>query len=291
MEQSRLNREIWAVVISFTALLILVSLFTYDIHDRSFNTPSGAAITHNWGGFVGAYLADLLLQGLGLTAYLVPLFLGLSAYRLFQPSFKAVPLLKIFGYGVFFISIAVLISLMVDRENAREAGGILGGFLKETMLVPWFGRISATLITLVALLLSVMLLTQYSLLEIWQRARRHSLELKKSIVPVINHRLQALRERSEKRKGENLRKERPEYTPPPILVKEEIKPESAKRSAKKPATAPEQFRLPEMSEGYKLPPPDLLDLPQAQPLKLDTDTLHANSLILQKKLADFGVDG
>ena len=290
MEQSRLNREIWAVVISFAALLILASLLTYDIRDRSFNTPSGGAITHNWGGFVGAYLADLLLQGLGLTAYLVPVFLGLSAYRLFQPSFKAVPLLKILGYGTFFISIAVLISLMIDAENAREAGGILGGFLKETMLVPWFGRISATLITLVSLLLSVMLLTQYSLLEIWQSARRHSLALKNSIIPVINHQLQALRERSEKRKGENLRRERPEYTPPPIFVKEEIKPEPAKRIAKKPA-AQEQFRLPEMSEGYKLPPPDLLDPPRAEPLKLDTDTLHANSLILQKKLADFGVEG
>jgi S-DNA-T family DNA segregation ATPase FtsK/SpoIIIE len=291
MEKGRLNREIWAVVISFTALLLLVSLFTYDIRDRSFNTPSGLATTHNWGGFVGAYLADMLLQGLGLTAYLVPVFLGLSAYRLFQPSFKSVPFLKILGYGVFFASIAVLISLLVDSENAREAGGILGGFLKETMLVPWFGRISATLITLVSLLLSVMLLTQYSLLDLWQRARKHSLDLKKSIVPVINHQLQALREKTEKRKGENLRKERPEYTPPPIVVKEETKPEAAKRTGKKPAAAQEQFNLPEMSAGYKLPPPDLLDLPQTEPLKLDKDTLHANSLILQKKLADFGVDG
>jgi S-DNA-T family DNA segregation ATPase FtsK/SpoIIIE len=290
MEQSRLNREIWAVVISFAALLTLASLLTYDIHDRSLNSPSGAAATHNWGGFVGAYLADLLLQALGLTAYLVPVLLGLSAYRLFQPSFKAIPPLKVLGYSIFFISMAVLISLIIDAENAREAGGILGGFLKETMLVPWFGRISATLITLVALLLSVMLLTQYSLLELWQSARRRSLALKKSIIPAINHQLRALRERSEKRKGENLRRERPEYTPPPIFVKEETKPEQARRSAKKPA-AQEQYRLPEMTEGYKLPPPDLLDLPGAEPLKLDTDTLHANSLILQKKLADFGVDG
>ena len=31
MENGRLNREIWAVVMSFTALLILVSLFTADV--------------------------------------------------------------------------------------------------------------------------------------------------------------------------------------------------------------------------------------------------------------------
>ncbi len=291
MENGRLNREIWAVVISFTALLTLVSLFTADVRDRSFNTPSGLANTHNWGGFVGAYLADMLLQGLGLTAYLLPVFMGLSAYKLFQPSFKKIRPIKIAGYSAFFTSLAVLISLIVDSENAREAGGILGGFLKETMLVPWFGPISATLITLVALLLSVMLLTQYSLLDLWQRARKQSANLKNSITPVISHQLQELREKSEKRKGENVRKERPDYTPPPIVVKEESKAEIAKKSAKKPAAAHEQFKLPEMNEGYKLPSPDLLDAPENQPLKVDKDTLHANSLILQKKLADFGVDG
>jgi S-DNA-T family DNA segregation ATPase FtsK/SpoIIIE len=291
MEKGRLNREIWAVVMSFAALLALVSLFTYDVRDRSFNTPSGLVNTHNWGGFVGAYLADMLLQGLGLTAYLLPVFLGLLAYKLFQPSFKTIPLVKILGYSVFLISAAVLISLVVDSENAREAGGILGGFLKETMLVPWFGRISATLITLVSLLLSLMLLTQYSLFDMWQRARKHSLELKKSIVPLINNQLKEWREKHEKHKGENVRKARPDYTPPPIVVKEEPKPDPVKRSAKKSAPPQEQFKLPEMSEGYKLPPPDLLDAPEAEPFKLDKETLHANSLILQKKLADFGVDG
>ncbi len=250
MENGRLNREIWAVVISFTAVLMLVSLFTADVRDRSFNTPSGLANTHNWGGFVGAYLADMLLQGLGLTAYLLPAFLGLSAYKLFQPSFKAVQPVKIFGYGVFLVSVAVLISLLVDSENAREAGGILGGFLKESMLVPWFGPISATLITLVALLLSVMLLTQYSLLDLWQRARKQSMELKRSLTPIISHQLQELRERSEKRRGENVKKERSDYKPPPIVLKEEAKAEAAVRNSKKPAAAQEQFKLPEMSEGY-----------------------------------------
>jgi S-DNA-T family DNA segregation ATPase FtsK/SpoIIIE len=291
MENGRLNREIWAVVISFTAVLILVSLFTADVRDRSFNTPSGLANTYNWGGFVGAYLADMLLQGLGLTAYLLPAFLGLSAYKLFQPSFKAIRPVKIVGYTVFLISVAVLISLIVDSENAREAGGIVGGFLKETMLVPWFGRISATLVTLVSLLLSIMLLTQYSLLDLWQRARKQSTQLKKSITPVINHQLQELREKNEKRKGENVRKERSDYTPPPIVVKEDPKAEAAKKSAKKPAAPQEQFKLPEISEGYRLPSPELLDVPENQPLKLDKDTLHANSIILQKKLADFGVEG
>ncbi|HMA79816.1 MAG TPA: DNA translocase FtsK 4TM domain-containing protein [Candidatus Binatia bacterium] len=69
-EKGRLQREIWAVVIGLTALLIALSLISYNVNDRSLNTPSGAIDTRNWGGFVGALLADLLLQGLGLTSYL-----------------------------------------------------------------------------------------------------------------------------------------------------------------------------------------------------------------------------
>jgi len=79
MEKSRLNREICGVLICLTALLITLSLLTYNPGDRSLNTPSGAIDTNNWGGFVGAYLADLLLQGLGLSSYLVPILLCIIA--------------------------------------------------------------------------------------------------------------------------------------------------------------------------------------------------------------------
>ena len=56
-EKGRLNREIWGVIIGLSALLIALSLISYNPSDRSFNTPSGALNTHNWGGFVGAFLA------------------------------------------------------------------------------------------------------------------------------------------------------------------------------------------------------------------------------------------
>ena len=54
---------------------------------------------------------------------------------------------------------------------------------------------------------------------------------------------------------------------------------------------PEQFKLPEIGEGYKLPPSELLDPSEGEQFKIDKETLHANSLILQKKLEDFGVEG
>ena len=43
---------------------------------------------------------------------------------------------KAIGYVVLLISVAVILCLLIESENAREAGGIVGGFLKETVLIP-----------------------------------------------------------------------------------------------------------------------------------------------------------
>ncbi len=291
MEKSRLNREIWAVVIGLTALLIALSLLSYDGRDRSLNTPSGTLDTHNWGGFVGAFLSDILLQGLGLPSFLLPIFLCIGAAQLFRANYRGFSLTKTTGYTTLLVSVAVLLSIFIDSENARETGGIVGGFLKESVLVPLFGRISATLIAFVTFLLSLMLVTQNSLLDFLNQAKKNFAELSKSVVPAVKKRVQALKEKREKRKGENTKKERRDYIPPPIVLKEEVKEEAVKKTSKKPSVPQEQFKLPEIGKGYKLPPTELLDPSDGEQFKIDKETLHANSLILQKKLADFGVEG
>jgi len=292
VEKGRLNREIWGVIIGLAALLIGISLISFNVNDRSLNTPSGAISTHNWGGFVGAVLADLLLQGLGLSSYLLPVFLCLAAAQMFRTTYKGMAVSRAAGYLILLISVGVILSVVIDTESARDAGGIIGGFLKESVLVPLFGRFSTSLIAFFTLLLSIMLLTQNSLVDIIGYTRKNFDELKKSLVPAVNNRLKEFRERKDKRKGENTKKEKKDYVPPPIVVKDEPKDELVvKKSLKKPAPPPEQFKLPEVGEGYKLPPVELLDPPEGEQFKIDKDTLHANSLILQKKLEDFGVAG
>ncbi len=260
MEKSRLNREIWGD-------------------------------THNWGGFVGAFLSDILLQGLGLPSFLLPIFLCIGAAQLFRANYRGFSLTKTTGYTTLLVSGAVLLSIFIDSENARETGGIVGGFLKESVLVPLFGRISATLIAFVTFLLSLMLVTQNSLLDFLNQAKKNFAELSKSVVPAVKKRVQAFKEKREKRKGENTKKERRDYIPPPIVLKEEVKEEAVKKTSKKPSVPQEQFKLPEIGKGYKLPPTELLDPSDGEQFKIDKETLHANSLILQKKLADFGVEG
>src|SRR6266576_1464109 len=290
-EKGRLNREIWGVVIGLAALLIAISLISYDANDRSLNTPSGVLNTHNWGGFIGAFLADLLLQSLGFTAYLLPVLLCIAAARMFRADYQKIKLTKTLAYAILLVSVGVILSVVIDSESARDAGGIIGGFLKESVLVPLFGRFSATLIAGFTLLLSVMVLTQNSLLDLIGHTKKSFVEFRKSFVPAINNRLKEFKEKREKRKGENTKKERRDYIPPPIVLKEEVKEEAVKKTSKKPSVPQEQFKLPEIGKGYKLPPTELLDPSDGEQFKIDKETLHANSLILQKKLADFGVEG
>jgi S-DNA-T family DNA segregation ATPase FtsK/SpoIIIE len=138
-----------------------------------------------------------------------------------------------------------------------------------------------------------MMLTQHSLLDLIGYTKKNFGEFKKSLVPAINDRVKGFRENNDKRKGENTKKEKKDYTPPAILTKDDpVDDLVIKKAAKKPAApAPEQFKLPEVGEGYKLPPLELLDPPEHEQISIDKDTLHANSLILQKKLEDFGVEG
>ena len=210
---------------------------------------------------------------------------------MFRANYRGFSLTKTTGYTTLLVSVAVLLSIFIDSENARETGGIVGGFLKESVLVPLFGRISATLIAFVTFLLSLMLVTQNSLLDFLNQAKKNFAELSKSVVPAVKKRVQALKEKREKRKGENTKKERRDYIPPPIVLKEEVKEEAVKKTSKKPSVPQEQFKLPEIGKGYKLPPTELLDPSDGEQFKIDKETLHANSLILQKKLADFGVEG
>jgi S-DNA-T family DNA segregation ATPase FtsK/SpoIIIE len=291
-EKGRLHREIWGVVICLTALLIALSLISYSAADRSLNTPSGALDARNWGGFIGAFLADLLLQSLGITAYLVPVFLCVAALRMFRANYQGIQLTKTVAYAILLLSLGVILSVVIDTESARDAGGIIGGFLNESVLVPLFGRLSAVLIACFTMLLSVMVLTQHSLFDLIGHTKKSFVGFRKSFVPAINNRLKEFKDKSDKRKGENTKKERKDYIPPPIVLKDEVKDDSiAKKLPKKPASPPEQFKLPEIGEGYKLPPSELLDPSEGEQFKIDKETLHANSLILQKKLEDFGVAG
>ena len=287
---SRLSREIWAVVIFALALLIAFSLFSYEPTDRSLNTPSGSLEIRNWGGIVGAYLADLLLQGLGLSAYFLSLFLFTFSFNLFRDSYHGTRVTKLSGYAFLLWSAATFLSSLNEGETGTKAGGIIGDFSKE-LLISLFSRVGAYVIVLSALVLSGMFITQGSLVSFLERGKRGTARLQKRGTALLEALKERWREERERRRAENTKKERREFVPPPIVLKEETHEEPPKKPRKKPVPAQQHFDFPEIREGYTLPSSGFLDSPDGQHVKIDRETLEANSLILQRKLADFGVEG
>lgn len=67
------------LMVALAALLLLLALATYHVSDPSLDTATGVVMAHgaqNWIGLFGAYLSDLLLQALGVSVFLLPVWLG-----------------------------------------------------------------------------------------------------------------------------------------------------------------------------------------------------------------------
>ncbi len=297
---TRINRELWGVVALVGAGFAVLSLASYSPLDRSFNVPSGSQDTLNLGGMVGAYMADALLQGLGLAAYLVPLLLVWMALRLFRREPRRLRLLQLFGSGVLLWGLAILISLVHEAELARDGGGALGGF-SRVVLTEMFGYAGTCVITAFLLLLAGMLLSQTSMLNWWGGLAGAPGQLRSSMGAAV---ASARRLKPGREARANVKKEHKDFEPPPIILDEVIRQEApeeprarsrkAKAKAKTKAKTrpePEQFVFPELGNGYTLPPMAFLDSPPREKSSVDKASLEANCLVLQRKLQDFGIEG
>ena len=291
---SRLNRELWGSVALVAACFAVLSLVSYSPLDQSVNVPSGARDTANLGGVVGAYLADVLLQGLGLTAWLLPVVLALSAFRLFRREPRRLGRLKVAGYGMLLWGLAILVSLVHEVDVARESGGVLGGFSRE-FLTEMFGYAGTCVITLFLLLAAVMLMSQTSMLSWWNRLADAPGQIRSRMGATT------WRRKVEGKPPANVKKDRREFQAPAIVVEEEAPaPEETVKGRRKKAKArsrarsrpeTEQFVFPELTDGYTLPSTAFLDAPPEEKASIDKGTLEANSLMLQRKLQDFGIEG
>jgi len=77
--RSRAFNVFLGLVLLLVSLLLILALVTYHVSDPSLNTATdgvGPHIARNWIGLFGAYLSDLLLQSLGVTAFFLPFWMG-----------------------------------------------------------------------------------------------------------------------------------------------------------------------------------------------------------------------
>ena len=162
----KLKKELQGMALGAAGIFLLIALASFNVADSSPNSFSSEAGYHNFGGMFGAQFADLLLEGFGLAAYLVPLSLLYLAYRLLR--FKE---LRWRAYkGVAFLGLLIsLASLFAfwGVEKTRFLGqmvsiGGLFGIGTARVLKGYLGISGALLLLLPMLAASIMVMSRFS---------------------------------------------------------------------------------------------------------------------------------
>ena len=127
--------ETLGVVLLLACFLLVLALVTYDPPDPSLNTAVDAS-PHNFLGYSGAVLADLLRQSLGFAAFLIPIVLLGWCFRLLLNRPLVSLRLKVALLPVILVLAAFALSVLDLRTLSPEAkfGGAVGWGLQRLLI-------------------------------------------------------------------------------------------------------------------------------------------------------------
>jgi S-DNA-T family DNA segregation ATPase FtsK/SpoIIIE len=164
----RLNELVGFVCLA-TSVIVFLSLLSYSPQDGSFNVAGPipqvrtGATARNWIGPFGAHLSDLLLQGFGFSAFLLPLGLGMFGVRWFRSQPIPSPIVKVCGFLLLLLSGATLSALtgVPHVRSLLPAGGLAGTILAKALRAG-FNPLGADLVAGSALFVALFLTTRFS---------------------------------------------------------------------------------------------------------------------------------
>jgi len=309
-----LIRDFLGIATLAFSLFAIVSLVTYSPADPSMNTSfsSQAAVT-NSGGLVGAYISDGLAQLFGSGAFFFPLITLIMGWALIRgKEFHHWPLRL--GSGIFLlIGLCALCSVQFNTDpifkNSVQVGGLTGETLGR-FLVMWFSTIGATIFLVTLVFASLLAMTGTNVNSMLELAAKLAgtyagklFQLISKVKTKCNEWIAIARESAKASKAEKIKSEEVfEPTEPIIVTRERLtEPEPVQAPTiipQKKKSKNEEFIVNEGSisvseDGdYKIPPISLLDdpLPVEESAEMKEEILLSSS-ILERKLADFGVEG
>src|SRR5712691_861504 len=172
------RHEIVGVVLLTLALLLGLSLLSYSPRDPIlFEESLHPGPPENWIGQVGMTLAAGAFAAVGGAAYLLPIALGTLGGRCFLRGGIGVALRSAGGFAALLLFLSMLLALRLDGIPTLAsgwvqlglAGGYMGGVLSE-LLVAYFAPVGAHIVIGAGLVLSLLIATPVSLVELGQRA-------------------------------------------------------------------------------------------------------------------------
>ncbi len=288
-------REAGVLLLVPLAVYLLVCLISYSPQDPSWSHASEGNLVHNFGGMVGAWIADLLRYLFGVVAYAFPLLLlalGLKVLRRDLGDGEVTPYepaLRLVGFVLFFVVGPALAALDFSRFASPPAGtgGVLGGAVSQG-LGHAFGS-GTSLLLLALLLVAVTLATGLSWFRVMDAIGRGVLACSAWIgarirrAPDYLAARAARAERTAVKKSEAVKQAKRE----PIR----IEPVAPKVEKSERATRESQIPLFKSSSAKgELPPLSLLDEPPPQGPGYSDEALEVLSRQVELKLKDFRIE-
>ena len=317
-----LIRDFFGVVAFAFTVFGFMALISFSSGDPSFNKSVTGMNVVNSGGMVGAYLADGLARVFGSGSFFFPVITAILGWALIRDK-QVQNWTLILGSGtLFLIGLCSLLAIKFTADpffgKAVPVGGLVGDGLGG-FLVTWLNPFGAVLTLITLLFISFMVMTRLEvnvLVEtvgkivsmigagLWLGAN----SLKTLTIKTLEgmgktfQGMKSTFEKIQKARAESaeakindsdpviITRSRPE----PVVIQPKEKLEKKKKEEKPDFVVQDHFPFMGSSSNYQVPPLSLLnDIPPD--IGTDTDKAHkdilASSAILEKKLADFGVQG
>ncbi|MDD5722932.1 MAG: DNA translocase FtsK 4TM domain-containing protein [Syntrophales bacterium] len=277
-------KEIAGVISIALAVLVFLCLFSYNPHDPSLtHYVAGKMKIANYGGLVGSYLSDGLLRVFGITSYLFPVVLVLLSFRLFLGMEFRIVFSSILGFmGLIFATSALLAArygVVAFSGIDFNPGGLLGKF-SLGILYSGLNRIGTDIVLVVTLVISVMVTLDVSLVAL---VRRLSIVLSGTLLSLRTFVVVGM---GRMRRKKTFTRKTPRISKHvPIISDEDRQGETTKKDEQI------SFGFLQPEGTFRLPMVTLLDKVEVRDTRMKRESLIMNSRILEKKLADFGVEG
>jgi len=300
---ARLLYEARWLVLAVITLYLLLILFSYSKADPGWSHASAVPRLGNWGGRIGAWLADLLLFIFGFSAWWWCVLLGRlvwNGYRRLtqkfllqtepEPPHRQEGLIRGIGFALLLAgSLGLEYTRMytLKAQLPRAPGGVLGEVIGGS-LQGALGFTGATLFLLLLFGLGFSLFFHVSWLTVAERiggALEDGVLWLRQLYDARQDRRVGVAAKV-KREGVLVQERAKAVEAPPIRIEPQVVavPKSERVEKEKQATLFQDLR------DTDLPPLSLLDEAPPAQQTVSVETLEFTSRLIEKKLSDFGVE-
>lgn len=294
---NKLVKEAWWLGLVLAGLYIVVILATYHREDPSWSHMAAEnAIVQNGGGYVGAWVSDMMLYLFGFSAWwwavlaFYAMWLVYLKLEVVEGSNKPFLLFNFIGFAILLTASSALEAghlVSLPASVPDEAGGMLGVGV-DGLLRSLFGYTGSTMMLLAMLVVGFSLFTGWSWIMLTEKFGA-------GLINSYEWAMYKWQDWQDRKAGKAVELERAEFveterkrveTREPVFIEPPVVEIAQSARAQKEKQAPLFEALPDSA----LPPIHLLDEPTGSVELPAAETLDFTSRLIERKLMDFGIE-